>query len=694
MKFGLRNLFIVISSTCSILSGCNGNVVKTWDFFSPDEKLNLKIELNNGFLYYNVLKDDVECVLKSKLGIETEEIDFNKLNFDQLIERKNVNLKYSNISGKVKDVDTTYNEFVLKFKQSDYCFDVNFRIFNDGYGFSYEIDSSSENKKLNWKKEITQYDLPQKSVTYSMRYIENHDYATLPSPDSPDYEDAKNEPYYSYEGIYKKATMKNLTNASYVYPFLYSPDKTVYSLLSEAGLVGSSYHGSMLKFDDEGKLSTIHAQACGHNYGKTLDLPFSSPWRVASIGSLSQVVESNVFENILGDVEYWKPDNYDSLSNEEKQIYDYDWVEPGTGLWSVLMYDGKYENPFDYQSDYEFQDHLVDICEKMGWKWIVLDADWYFDESYKQSMIDQNRKAPCEFSEARFKQFSARAHSKGIKVFVWAHVFQSFYPENKMTKTLDEYKALGIDGVKIDFWDGLYDYKKSKDSKMESKEMISYYEKFYQECAKRKMHVDCHGCNKPTSERRIYPNVISREAIYGSENKMNLSADNSVLLSLTRCVTGPSDFTPATKPLVSNTISTAHNMAICITMESGVQCLSAMDYEFVDPISGELTTAGEFYKNIPSVWDETHLIAANPDNYCIYERKSGDKYYVGGLNVNEGAYELDFSFLESGDYIAEIFEDGSDNQINKRTLHVNRDSIESINCIRNGGFVILIQKTN
>ena len=32
----------------------------------------------------------------------------------------------------------------------------------------------------------------------------------------------------------------------------------------------------------------------------------------------------------------------------------------------------------------------------------------------------------------------------------------------------------------------------------------------------RKMVVVCHGSNKPTGERRVYPNVLSREAVMGN----------------------------------------------------------------------------------------------------------------------------------------------------------------------------------
>ena len=69
---------------------------------------------------------------------------------------------------------------------------------------------------------------------------------------------------------------------------------------------------------------------------------------------------------------------------------------------------------------------------------------------------------------------------------------------------------------------------------MEDKQTIQQYDDFYKIAAKHHMVVNCHGCNKPTGERRKYPNVINREAIRGNEmhNVYGDPANRELLQSL------------------------------------------------------------------------------------------------------------------------------------------------------------------
>ena len=116
-------------------------------------------------------------------------------------------------------------------------------------------------------------------------------------------------------------------------------------------------------------------------------------------------------------------------------------------------------------------------------------------------------------------EFMKYAHDKGIGVFVWCDALNSFSNGNAdVLKTkLDKWKALGVDGIKIDFFDG----QEAVGNKHQGEDVdtIKWYETVYQECAKRQMLVNPHGANKPTGERRKYPNVINREAVYGGEKQ-------------------------------------------------------------------------------------------------------------------------------------------------------------------------------
>ena len=92
------------------------------------------------------------------------------------------------------------------------------------------------------------------------------------------------------------------------------------------------------------------------------------------------------------------------------------------------------------------------------------------------------------------------------------------------------------------------------------------------ECAKRKMVVNCHGSNKPTGERRIYPNVLNREGIKGNENK-SVDAATIVNSMFTRMVVGPTDFTPTVDPL-SKGMTIGSQIACSVLYESGLPSMA------------------------------------------------------------------------------------------------------------------------
>lgn len=641
---------------------------KQWTLSSPNNDLKFNIHFNYGKLYYSIKKGNVSVVDESKINFTTEYNDFTALKFISESKQENIPLKYTNVSGKVRNVDTSYSEMKLTFLENDFYFDFLIRTFNDGYGFKYNIRAKDGSEgTMKWIDEGTHFKLPDETVTYSLKYVDNTD-------------SSSNEIFYSYEGNYDKINYKSFGSEAYVYPFLYKVDENVFSLMNEADLIGSNYHGSMLQKNGEDGLKIIHSKACGTNPGDTISYPFSSPWRVASVGTLSECVGSSIFESVLGEVETYKPDNYEELSTEEKEIYNYDWVEPGAGVWNYLKWRA------EYQSNFEWQKNFVDLAHDMGWKWIILDAEW--------NMALGN--SGWKFTVSGFKNFTSYAHSKGIKVMCWANIFSTFSSKSVMKIALDNWKYYGIDGVKIDFWDGMYNDDISAKSKMESKETIELYEAFYQETAKRQMVVDCHGCNKPTGERRRYPHVINREGIMGEEFT-NRSISNNVLLPITRGAVGPSDFTPATKPLFNKKTTIGANLALAVTLESGCPTFSGEIEEYLNPETRELTTAGEFYKNIPVVWDETKVISYDLDNVSnlalVMARRSGDTWYIGGTVTKSREVPVDLSFLSDGEYQCRTFYDGETKEtLLKKIDNVNNKSKLNVKCPDNGGFTMIITK--
>lgn len=630
----------------------------SWTLTSPDGTITLDVYFANGQIAYSVAKGDVTVVEKSNIGMATDKCEFVDLTFVES-QTDSKTISYTNVSGKTKQVTTSYKQNILTFAEGDYMLDVVFRTYNDGYAFRYNIRKADGSEgDFTVTDELTHFALPGNAKTYAMAVVT---IVGLLGGDE----------YYSYEDKYQYRSYKNLTNEQLGFPVLYSVksgDDEVYSLITEADIYGREYHGSALQIDGTDGLKTIHMPACGSEVSMKASYPFTSPWRVAVVGGPDTMVESTLVEDVYDEIEPWKPDDYDSLSEEEKQIYTYDWVKPGAAAWSYLNFDGDPAKQAA-QSNLELQRQYVDAIADLGWTWLVLDAGW----------------DTGSFTEKVFVDFVQYANAKGVHIMVWADSYSSFYTRTQTSATLAKWAKWGIEGVKIDFFDGQGAPYLSDKWKLESQQSLDdHYEMFYQEAAKYKMVVDCHGCNKPTGERRQYPHVINREAVRGYEFK-NVDSKQTAYLPFTRSSIGPTDFTPAIIPYLSGTVTVAHNMGLAVTLESGMPTFSDMPDHFT---SGEYL---DFYRNLPVVWDETKLVTADLGDYVVIARRSGNKWYVGCTASYAGTIDVDLSFLGEGNFTARIWQDSEYNQVSQSSQSVTSASKLSLTVQKGGGFTMIIE---
>ena len=630
----------------------------SWTLTSPDGKITLDVYFANGQIAYSVAKGDVTVVEKSNIGMATDKCEFVDLTFVES-QTDSKTISYTNVSGKTKQVTTSFKQNILTFAEGDYILDVVFRTYNDGYAFRYNIRKADGTEgDFTVTDELTHFALPGNAKTYAMAVVTNVGVLGGGA-------------YYSYEDKYQYRSYKNLANEQLGFPVLYSVksgNDEVYSLITEADIYGREYHGSALQLDGTDGLKTIHMPACGSEASMNASYPFTSPWRVAVVGGLDTMVESTLVEDVYDEIEPWKPDDFDSLSEEEKQIYTYDWVKPGAAAWSYLNFDGDPAKQAA-QSNYELQRQYVDAIADLGWTWLVLDAGW----------------DAGSFTEKLFVDFVQYANAKGVHIMVWADSYSSFYTRTQTSATLAKWAKWGIEGVKIDFFDGQGAPYMSDKWKLESQQSLDdHYEMFYQEAAKYKMVVDCHGCNKPTGERRQYPHVINREAVRGYEFK-NVDSKQTAYLPFTRSSIGPTDFPPAIIPYLSGTVTVAHNMGLAVTLESGMPTFSDMPDHFT---SGEYL---DFYRNLPVVWDETKLVTADLGDYVVIARRSGNKWYVGCTASYAGTIDVDLSFLGEGNFTARIWQDSEYNQVSQSSQSVTSASKLSLTVQKGGGFTMIIE---
>lgn len=645
-----------------VVAGCSkgndaslGKVEHNWAVASPDNTLTATMQLeSDGKLYYTVEKDGEAVVKKSEMGIDIEEDDFYSAQLCSVNTRR-VQGEYENISGKRKYVTYDCNETVITLKGWSFYFDVTMRCYDDGYAFRYgirKIDGTSGDMTI--RDEMTQFALPEKTSIWAQEYK-----STKTAGD-----------YFAYERAYERKIIDNISSVQqFAMPVMYKVDSDTYSMIAQSDLIGSGYYGSFLQMEGEegsGVFKTVINPAGSAMYNDNVGYPFESPWRLGITGDLKTVEESELVEKLYDDAEYWKPDDYETLSDEEKAIYDYDWVEPGVCAWSWLYYQSGEQSDYNVGSiHYQY----VDLAAEMGWKYILLDGGW-------SSNLD----------ETKFRAFADYATQKGIKIIVWCDSLTSFGKGDYDTLTiaLDRYADLGISGIKPDFFDGLN--AGDVDFRGEDIEMISWYETVYQECAKRKMLVDCHGCNVPTGERRVYPNVINREAVFGNET-YTIGAHTTINQLLIRGVVGPTDFTPVVDPRSPNLISSAHQLALSFLFESGMP----MYGDYIEAYQDEVVY--DFYKSMPALRDETIFLDGALDQLYSAAIRSGDQWLVGSVCYFEREVTIDFSFLGDGEYKAEVITDG-DIGLQKEIISVTKNDKITKHLKDNGGVIFRLVPKN
>lgn len=654
---------VCAATVCGCFAACGSNETAppdkyNWTVTSPDGSVSVVIRSDAvGAVSYTVGKNGTTVVEPSGLGFTIKQDDLRLTEFEDSSEKR-LKGSYENISGKHATVEYDCNELTLTFKAYEYYLDVVMRVYDDGYAFRYNIRAiDGDDGKIDILSENTEVALPSGSTVWTQSYVSINSKGEL----------------FAYENPYVRRSANNLAGEKLSMPLLYKAKGTdVYSLVTESGLIGSGFYGSFLEENEQnagsGKFGFVHNPATATDYDGEVSAPFTSPWRVGIVGDMKTVVESELVEKVYDDVEHWKPDNYRELSETEQAIYDYEWVDADISAWNWVKNGGN-----SSQNDFAMQKKYVDLAHNMGWKYTTLDAGWNYN-----------------FDPVKFREFMQYADGKGIKVLVWCDSLTDFAHGNEdvLKSRLDYWADFGIDGIKIDFFDGQNAL--NCPHRGEDKQTIKWYETIFQECAKRKMVVNCHGCNKPTGARRIYPNVINYEGIKGNESK-GIDSATTVNSMFTRAVVGPTDFTPVVLPFDLGSLTVGHQMALSVLYESGVPSLSDLDVTYADE------TYNEFFKSVKALRDDTVFISGEPDDYFCAAVRFGDEWFIAGIAAYDVEFSFDCSFLGDGAYSVTKFvdtDDATQNQlaIDKTVESATKDTEYTVAIKKNGGFVYHLKK--
>ena len=335
---------------------------------------------------------------------------------------------------------------------------------------------------------------------------------------------------------------------------------------------------------------------------------------------------------------------------------DFSWVKPGKVAW-------------DWWNDWEGKGvancttatykRYVDFAAANGVEYVILDEGW----SAKLDIWNNNPAVDVP-------EIIRHGREKGVGIILWMAWAQVVGEEEKVAS---HFAKLGAAGFKVDFMD------------RGDAAVARFLEKFAAACAKERMLVDYHGAYRPNGLHRRYPNVLNYEAIYGLEQtKWNNGdvrmLDNDVKAAFVRMTAGPLDYTPGAmdnyaigkypKKAYSRPGSVgtrSRQMAMMALYEAPLQmlCDSPSNYE-------RNRESLAFMAATPVVWDETRGLDGDPDSFVVLARRKGNVWYVAGITNADGRiYELDTSFLGSGEWRMDSFRDSRSSDAPSSYRHEN-----------------------
>jgi alpha-glucosidase len=211
---------------------------------------------------------------------------------------------------------------------------------------------------------------------------------------------------------------------------------------------------------------------------------------------------------------------------------------------------------------------------------------------------------------------------------------------------------MGVAGIKIDFING------------DGQSMINYQNEIIKEAAEYELTVNFHGCTYPRGRQRTYPNLVSSEAVMGEEmacfDKQYVldQPAHCATLPFTRNLFDPMDFTPVNFTSIEKgkkTDTKGFELALSVLFLSGVQHYA----ETSTGMASQKDFVQEFFRNIPSTWDDVKFIDGYPGKYVIIARKSGNKWYIAGINATKNELEVNMNVaFAKGSKNAMIINDG------------------------------------
>ena len=676
---------------------------------SPNGKLTLTFELNEGKPYYQLNFENREVIKTSRLGLELK--DQPSLMEDFVIletEENGVDDSWEPLWGQYKEIRNNYNELVATLgqeTQDDRQVRIRFRLFNDGLGFRYEFPKQDALTYFIIKEEHTEFNLAGDHKAFWLP----GDYDTNEYP-------ITTSQLSSIPDLMQKATIDvhaqtPIETLAVQTPLMLKSNDGLYINIHEAALV--NYPAMQLNLDAANfKLSSHLVPDAVGNKGY-LQTDTQSPWRTIIVSDkATEILASTLILNL----------------NEPTAYEDVSWIQPikYIGVWWELFLPGRstwaYTDATNIKLDQDYSDleqspshgatvenvkmHL-DFAAEHGFDAVLVEGwnvgweDWFGE--WKEDVFDFVTPYP-DFDVKELQQY---AESKGVKLMMHHETSGSVTNyERRLDRAFQFMTDHGYNSVKTGYVGKIIPRGEHHDGQW----MVNHYIHVARRAADYQIMINSHEAVRPTGLHRTFPNWLAQESARGTEFEAmgGLAPDHTTILPFTRLMGGPMDYTPGIFQTdfsyydenSTNRVKTTlvKQLAYYVTIYSPLQMAADLPENYM-----RFPDAFQFIKDVAIDWDDTYYLEAEPGDYVTTARKAKGKeeWYIGSV-TDENAREtnISFSFLPEGkSYIATIYADGKDaswdknpQSYNIRRVLVNSKSKLKQRIASGGGLAISIKE--
>ena len=538
---------------------------------------------------------------------------------------------------------------------------LEFRVYNEGVAWRFETEFESDAVVLD---ETAQFVFPEDPMAW------------VPYSRGKDLIANSYQSQYTYEKVSRFGSQSNLTflpvavkNKSGKTLLICESDLRSYPGMFLEGMEGG-YSATFAKLPDS---TYIPPPRCHLKLGTRQDViartegTRSYPWRIVAVAENDIQLPTNDLVYLLG---------------EPRKVGAVSWIKPGLVSWEWWNDCGLTNINFKPGVNTETYKAYIDFAARFNIPYIIIDEGW----SAKDDIM--------VIKEAvDLKGLIAYGAERNVGIIIWA---VANVLDDKLEEACAFYSQMGVKGFKVDFFDS--DDQRCVDMVYRLAEAAGTYH----------LMLDLHGIYKPTGLNRTYPHIVNFEGVFGLE-EVKWSNPDMPLYDVTfpyiRQVQGPVDYTQGAyinstkegfeinyhKPMSQGT--RAHQVATYVVFDSPLTMLCDTPSHYLADVP-----CTEFITSIPTVFEQTHIIAGQIGEYIVTTREKDGKWYVGALtNWDEREVIINLSFLEKGkQYTAKLLADAADSSVKPEKYKISTIDVDSaseilVKLAKGGGAALIIE---